>query len=62
MLQSTKLKRVGDVKSTLTSDMKLQNLEFAQLAFSLSLVQYFLAMLLFLNFGIIMHIPYNFIL
>ena len=50
------------MKSTLTSDMKMQNLEFAQLAFSLSLVQYFLAMLLFLNFGIVMHIPYNFIL
>ena len=44
MLQSTKLKGVGDLKSTLTSDMEMQSLEFAQLVFGLALVQYFLTM------------------
>ena len=29
VLQSAKLKAVGDVKNALTSDMKMQNLEFA---------------------------------
>jgi hypothetical protein len=31
LLQSTKMKGVGDLKSTLTSDMEMQSLEFAQL-------------------------------
>ena len=42
MLQSTKLNGVGDLKSILTSDMEMQSLEFAQLVFSLALVQDFL--------------------
>jgi hypothetical protein len=40
--QSTELEGVGDLKSTLTSDMGLQNLASAQLAFSLALVQHLL--------------------
>ena len=42
MLQSTKLKGVGDLKNILTSDLGMQNLEFTQLAFGLALLQYFL--------------------
>jgi hypothetical protein len=42
MLQSTKLKGVGDLKSNLTLEMKMQSLEFAWLVFGLTLVQYFL--------------------
>ena len=45
MLQLTKLKGVGDLKSALTSDMEMQSLEFAQLGFGLALVQYFLTMM-----------------
>ena len=56
MLQSTKLKEVGYLKSTLTSDMEMQSLEFAQLVFSLALVQYFLPMLPFLPFQLVMYI------
>ena len=56
MLQSTKLKGVGDLKSALTSDMKMQNLEFAQLTLGLALVQHFLTMLPFLHFGIVTYI------
>ena len=41
MMQSTKLKGVGDLKNILSSDMEMQNLEFAQLVFGLSLVQNF---------------------
>ena len=39
------MKGVGDLKSTLTSDMEMQSLEFAQLVFGLALVQYFLTMM-----------------
>ena len=46
VLQSTKLKGIGDLKSALTSDVEMQSLEFAQLVFGLALVQYFLTMLL----------------
>ena len=35
VLQSTKLKGVGDLKRTLISDMKIEILEFAQLVFVL---------------------------
>jgi hypothetical protein len=35
VLQSTKLKGVGDLKSTLTSDMEIQRWEFARLVFGL---------------------------
>ena len=45
VLQSTKLTGVGDLKSVLTSDTEMQGLEFAQMVFSLALVQYFLTML-----------------
>jgi hypothetical protein len=38
VLQSTKLKGVGELKSILTSDMEMKSLEFAQLVFSLALV------------------------
>ena len=41
MLQSTKMKGVGDLQSAVTSDMEMQSLEFAQLAFGLALVQCF---------------------
>ena len=42
--QSTRMKGVGDLKSTLTLDMEMRSLEFAQLVFGLALVQYFLTM------------------
>jgi hypothetical protein len=38
VVQSIKLKEVGNLKSTLTSDMEVQSLEFARLVFSLALV------------------------
>ena len=38
VLQSTKLKGVGDLKSILTSGMEMQGLEFAQLVSVLALV------------------------
>ena len=44
-LQPTKLNRVGDLKSVLTSDMEMQSLEFVQRVFDLALIQYFLIML-----------------
>ena len=50
VLQSTKLKGVEDLKSTLTSDKDMQNFQFAQLVFGLVLVQYFLIMFLSLCF------------
>jgi hypothetical protein len=37
MLLSTKLKGVGNLKSTLTSYVEMQSLEFAQLVFGLAL-------------------------
>jgi hypothetical protein len=39
--QSTRMKGVGDLKSTLTSDTGTRSLEFAQLVSCLALVQYF---------------------
>jgi hypothetical protein len=47
MLQSTKLKVIGNLKSALTSHIRMQSLEFSQLLFCLALVQYFLTMLFF---------------
>ena len=44
VLWSTKLNRVGDLKSILISDMGMQSLEFALLILGLALVQYFLTM------------------
>jgi hypothetical protein len=41
VLQSTKLKGIGDPKSILISEMEFKRLELAQLFFSLALVQYF---------------------
>ena len=38
--QSTRMEGVGDLKSTLTSDMETRSLEFARLIFGLALVQY----------------------
>lgn len=43
-------------KSPLTSDVVMENLEFALLAFSLALVQHFLTMLHFLPFGTVTYI------
>ena len=45
MLQSTKMKGAGDLKSALTSDMEMQSLESAELAFGFVLVQDFLTMM-----------------
>lgn len=45
VLQSIKLKGVRDLKSTLTSDMEMQSLEFALLVLGLVLVQYFFTVL-----------------
>ena len=44
MLQSTKQKGVGDLKTALIPDIEWQSLEYAQLVFSLVLVQYFFTM------------------
>ena len=44
LLQSTKMKGVGDLKSTLISEVEMQCLEFAQLVCGLASVQYFLTM------------------
>ena len=41
LMQSSRVKGVRDMKSALTSNMKMQSLEFAQLAFGLTLVQDF---------------------
>ena len=62
VLQSTKLKGVENVESILTSQMEMQSLEFAQLLFNLSLVQYFLNMLPSLCFGTVMCIPCHYML
>jgi hypothetical protein len=45
LLQSTKIKGVGDLKRALTSDTEIQSLDFAQLVFCLASVQYFLTMM-----------------
>jgi hypothetical protein len=62
VLQSAKLKGLGDMKSTLTSDMEMQSLEFAQMIVGLALVQYFLAFLPFLIFEMAMNILFHFML
>ena len=46
VLQSTKLKGIGHLKSALTSHIRMQTLELSQLLFCLDLAQYFLTMLL----------------
>jgi len=56
VLQSTKLKGVRYLKSMLTSDGEMQNLEFAQLVCKFALIQYFLTMF---PFGMIMFILYH---
>jgi hypothetical protein len=56
VLHSTKLKEVGNLKGISTSDVEMQRLEFAQLVFSLALVQYCLTMLSSICFGMGMHI------
>jgi hypothetical protein len=48
LLQSTKMRGVGDLTSTLTSDIKILSLKLAHLIFGLVLVKYFLTMT-FLN-------------
>ena len=52
VLQSTKLKGVGDLKSALTSDMEKQSLECVLLVLGLAL---FTMLPPFLTFGIIMY-------
>ena len=57
MLQSTKLIGAGVLKSILTSDMDVcMRLEFDQLGFGLTLVQYFITMFLSLYFGTVLYI------
>lgn len=56
MLQLTKLKEVGDLKDTLTSDMDIYSFEFAQLGFGLVTVQHFFIILLYFPIGTVMHI------
>jgi hypothetical protein len=52
VLQS-KVKGVGDHRSTLASGVEMQSLAFALLIFSLSLVHYFLTKLPLLPFGML---------
>ena len=47
------------MKNALTSAMQMQSLAFAQLVFSLVLVQYFLTILSFLLFRKVMYILYH---
>ena len=49
-------KGAEDLKSALTSDMEIQNLQFALLGSGIALVQYFLTMLPFLLCGMVMYI------
>lgn len=56
MSQSTKLKGVRDVKSSMISNRKMQNLEFAGLVLGLALIYYFLTVLPFSPFGMVMYI------
>jgi hypothetical protein len=53
VLQSMKLKGVGDLKNVLTSDMDVKSLKSAQLVFGLALVQY---LLIELPFGTVTYI------
>ena len=62
VLQSTKLEGCGDLKSILTSDMEMQSLEFAQMVFSLALVQYFLTILPFLHLEQVIYIQCHYML
>jgi hypothetical protein len=62
VLQSTKLKGVGDLKSTLTTDMEMQSWGFFQLVFGLSMVQHFLTMIPLLPFEMKMYILWHFML
>lgn len=48
VLQSIKVKEVGELKNVLTSGIEKQNLRFALMAFSLALIQYLLTLLCFL--------------
>lgn len=52
----SKDERVRDLKSTLTSDMEMRNLEFVLLLFGIALFQYFLTMLSFLPSRMVMYI------
>ena len=55
MLSSTKLKGVRDLKSTLTADMKMHNVEFVLLVFSFALAHYCLSIPPFLPFAVVMY-------
>jgi hypothetical protein len=54
LLQSTKMKRVRDMRSAFTSEMEIKRLEVAQLVFGTALVQNFITMT-FWN-GIVYHV------
>lgn len=55
LLRSAKLKRAGDLKNTLTSDVGMQSVAFAQLVSGFALVHCFLATLPLLPFGMVMY-------
>lgn len=54
--QSRNLEGIGDLKSPLTADMVMQDLEFFLLGFTLALVPYFFTILPFLPFVMVMSI------
>ena len=54
MFKSTKLKGLGELQGTLTSDTEMQNLESVQLVFRLASVHYFLNIPFY---GMVMYIP-----
>lgn len=55
-LKSTKLEEMGDLKTPLTSDIQMQELEFSLIEFALVFFQYLLTMPPFLLFGMVMYI------
>lgn len=59
MLKSTRLKEVGDLKNTLTSDIKMQSLGFALLIFGFAFVHHFFAMLSFIPFVMVVYILHH---
>jgi hypothetical protein len=62
VLQTRRLKGVGDLKIILTLDMAMPSLEFAQLVFSLALVQCFLTMSPSPHFGMAMDVLCHYML
>lgn len=56
MMQSTKVKEVGDLEWFFTSDTEVQSLEFSQLVFGPPLRQYFLTCFLSLYLVMVMYV------